>query len=234
MHIHTFISRTGYCSRKETIRLIEAGRVTVNGVLCSPKQQVEAGDEVRIDGKRLPDPPLPVYLAFHKPRGVTCTAQPEVKDNIIDYINYPERIFPVGRLDKDSEGLILLTNDGSIVNPMMKKEFHHEKEYVVTVDRPISAMLVDGIQKGGINIRGVLTSPCQASQADDFTLAITLTQGLNRQIRRMCRTFGYTVQTLKRVRIGSIHLEDLPVVGQWRHLDQEEIYQLKKESLPGK
>ncbi|TDL31714.1 pseudouridine synthase [Jeotgalibacillus sp. S-D1] len=233
MHIHTFISRTGYCSRRETIRLIEAGRVTINGVPCTSKQQVEAEDEIRIDGKRLPDTPLPVYLAYNKPRGVTCTAQPNVKDNIIDYINYPERIFPVGRLDKDSEGLILLTNDGSIVNPLMKKEFHREKEYIVTVDRPISAMLIQGIQEGGINIRGTLTSPCQALQLDDYTLAITLTQGLNRQIRRMCRTFDYTVQTLKRIRIGSIHLENL-AVGQWRHLNHDEIHQLKKESLHGK
>lgn len=204
------------------MRLIEAGRITVNGVLCTPNQSIQEDDDVRIDGKPLPSPPAPIYLAFNKPRGITCTAQPSIEGNIIDFIQYPERIFPIGRLDKDSEGLILLTNDGSIVNPLMRKEFQHEKEYIVTVNRTITPLLIEGIQQGGINIRGKIASPCTVIQLDDRTFSITLTQGLNRQIRRMCRTFDYTVQTLKRVRIKGIYLNDLPI-GHWRSLTEKEI-----------
>ena len=226
MHIHSFISRSGFCSRRETIRLIDAGKITVNGILCTQTQHVTETDEVRVDGERLPPAPLPVYLAFNKPRGITCTAQPSIEGNIIDVIDYPARIFPIGRLDKDSEGLIFLTNDGSIVNPLMKQQFQQEKEYIVTVDRPISSLFLKGIARGGINIRGKLSSPCSAFQIDDVTFSIVLTQGLNRQIRRMCRTFGYTVQTLKRIRIKEIYLDDLPQ-GLWRPLTEKEIEQLK-------
>ncbi|MEW9500989.1 pseudouridine synthase [Jeotgalibacillus marinus] len=227
MHIHSFVSKSGVCSRRETVRLIKAGRITVNGVLCTPNQSIQEDDDVRIDGNPLPGKPAPIYLAFNKPRGITCTAQPSIEGNIIDFIQYPERIFPIGRLDKDSEGLILLTNDGSIVNPLMREEFQHEKEYIVTVNRTITPLLIEGIQQGEINIRGKITSPCTAIQLDDRTFSITLTQGLNRQIRRMCRTFDYTVQTLKRIRIKEIHLNDLPM-GHWRSLTEKEMKLLTK------
>jgi len=229
MHIHSFVSKSGFCSRRETIRLIKEGRITVNGQPCTSNQQVHEHDVVRIDGQPLPATPEPVYLAFHKPRGITCTSQSSIEGNIIDYLDYPERIFAVGRLDKDSEGLILLTNDGSIVNPLMKEEFKREKEYRVTVNRVISPLLIEGIAQGGIHIRGKQTSPCLIKQLDDYTMSITLTQGLNRQIRRMCRAFDYTVDTLTRTRIGSIYLHDLPK-GYFRELKQSEIDELKKSS----
>ncbi|PPA69849.1 pseudouridine synthase [Jeotgalibacillus proteolyticus] len=227
MHIQSYISKSGFCSRRESARMAHAGRITINGEVCDSKARVEQGDEVRIDGNLLPAPPPPVYLAFNKPRGITCTAQSSIEGNIIDFIDYHERIFPVGRLDKDSEGLILLTNDGSIVNPLLKKEFSKEKEYMVTVNRPITPLLVEGIQQGGISIRGKMTSPCKAVQIDDFTMSITLTQGLNRQIRRMCRTYDFTVQSLKRIRIGSLLLDDLPS-GRLRELSRKELDQLLK------
>ncbi|KIL52880.1 pseudouridine synthase [Jeotgalibacillus campisalis] len=226
MHIDSFVSRSGRWSRREIARMIDAGRVTLNGKACSQKCWVDDDDLVLVDGMPLPARPPFVYLAFNKPRGITCTAHPAVDGNIISFIGYPERIFPIGRLDKDSEGLILLTNDGSIVNPLMKMEFKKEKEYTVTVNRAVSPLLLAGIQKGGINIRGKTTSPCKAVQTADQTISIILTQGLNRQIRRMCSAYDYRVQSLKRTRIGPICLHDLPI-GKYRPLTSDEIQLLK-------
>ncbi|KIL49485.1 pseudouridine synthase [Jeotgalibacillus soli] len=227
MHIHTYISKTGYCSRRETIRLLKAERITVNGEICASNQQVDEGDDVRIDGHPLPIIKKFVYLILNKPRGIICTSQQNIENNIIDFVGYPERIFAIGRLDKESEGLILLSNDGSIVNPLMKTEHAKEKEYVVTVDRPVTDQLIEGIREGGIDIKGKKTSPCTVEQLSETAFRIILTQGLNRQIRRMCRTFGFTVQSLKRVRIMDIYLNDLPI-GKWRHLSDAEVKQLKR------
>lgn len=221
MRINKFISETGFCSRREVDKLVEARRVTINGKLAELGSQVNEDDEVRVDGKLVSAKKKPVYIALNKPVGITSTTERHIRGNIVDFVGHRERIFPIGRLDKDSEGLILLTNDGDIVNKILRSENEHEKEYIVTVDKPITPMFVQGMSSG-VRILGTVTKPCQITRLDDRTFRMILTQGLNRQIRRMCAAFGYEVRRLKRVRIMNIKLADLPS-GQWRDLKPDEL-----------
>ncbi|MCI5650026.1 MAG: pseudouridine synthase [Fusicatenibacter sp.] len=225
MRLNKFLSDAGYCSRREADRLTEAGQVTVNGQRASVGMQIEEGDEVLVRGKRIVPEDQKVYLAFHKPRGIVCTAEKREKNNIIDYISYPIRIYPVGRLDKDSEGLILLTNDGEIVNGIMRARNGHEKEYEVEVDHPITGDFLKKMAEG-VPILDTVTRPCRIRKTSRCGFSIVLTQGLNRQIRRMCEALGYRVCTLRRVRIMNITLGDLKV-GTYRNLNQEELAELK-------
>jgi 23S rRNA pseudouridine2604 synthase len=221
MRINKYISETGICSRREADRWIEAKRVTINGVIAELGSTVEAGDDVRIDGRPLGTKPTQVYIALNKPVGITCTTEGSVKGNIVDFVNHSERIFPIGRLDKDSEGLILMTNDGDIVNSILRAENNHDKEYIVTVDQPITPSFLRGMSSG-VHILGQRTKPCEVTRVNDRVFRIILTQGLNRQIRRMCQAFGYNVKRLQRVRIMNIELGRLPV-GKWRDLTREEL-----------
>ncbi|MFS0725010.1 23S rRNA pseudouridine(2604) synthase RluF [Paenibacillus sp. 1P07SE] len=224
MRINKFISESGYCSRREADKLVEGGRVTINGKLAELGSQAESGDDVRIDGNPLGAHKQHVYLALHKPVGITSTTEQHVAGNIVDYVGHPERIFPIGRLDKDSEGLILMTNDGDIVNRILRAEGEHEKEYIVTVDRPLSPAFVKGMSEG-VRVLGSMTLPCRVETVSQRTFRITLTEGRNRQIRRMCAAFGYQVRRLQRVRIMNIRLGELPR-GEWRDLTREELGEL--------
>ncbi|MDK8194090.1 pseudouridine synthase [Paenibacillus sp. UMB7766-LJ446] len=225
MRINKYISETGYCSRRETNRLIAAGRITINGEVCEKGADVESEDIVLIDGKEIPhDDSEPVYLALNKPMGIVCTAAKQVEGNIIEYVNYPSRIFAIGRLDKASEGLILLTNDGDIVNKMMRSEHNHEKEYVVTVDKPVTEQFVRAMSQG-VEILDVVTKPCEVYKQSENVFRIILTQGLNLQIRRMCKALGYRVLKLERIRIMNVTLDGMER-GQWRHLEEQELEHL--------
>jgi 23S rRNA pseudouridine2604 synthase len=222
VRINKYISETGFCSRRETNRLIAAGRITINGNVCEAGAEVELQDIVLIDGEVIPlNSSEPVYLALNKPIGIVCTAAEQVAGNIISYVNYPSRIFAIGRLDKASEGLILLTNDGSIVNQMMRSEHGHEKEYIVTVDKPVTNEFMQAMSRG-VEILNVITKPCKVDRTSEYEFRIILTQGLNLQIRRMCKALGYRVLKLERVRIMNITLDHLER-GQWRHLEREEL-----------
>ena len=220
--LNKFISQTGFCSRREADALIERGLVTLNGRVAGLGDKVLAGDEVVVDGKVVgAKEKADVYLAFNKPVGVTCTTERHIAGNIIDYINYPERIFPVGRLDKPSEGLIFLTSNGDIVNKILRAGNQHEKEYEVAVDRPITADFIQKMQSG-VPILDTVTQKCFVKQTGRHTFTIILTQGLNRQIRRMCSHLGYAVTRLKRTRIMNVTLAQLPP-GKWRDLTAEEM-----------
>lgn len=219
--INKFIAGTGLCSRREADKMLDAGRVLLNGQLAQKGNRVEAGDEVSVDGKSLTTKPAAVYLALHKPAGITCTTDQRDKTNIIDFVNYPERIFPIGRLDKPSTGLILLTNDGDIVNKILRVENAHDKEYIVTVDKPIDKAFIRQMA-GGLPILDRVTKRCEVEKLGKQKFRIVLTQGLNRQIRRMCEYLGYEVRTLKRLRIMNVRLDDLPV-GEWRELRDTEL-----------
>jgi len=221
VRLNKYISATGVCSRREADKWIEAGRVTCNGQLAALGTRVVDGDEICVDGQPIGAKRGQVYIALNKPVGVTCTTEAHIEDNIIDLVGYPERIFPIGRLDKDSEGLILLTNDGDIVNEILRAENNHEKEYIVTVDRPITDLSLK-MMASGVKIMGELTKPCRVSRIDRESFRMILTQGLNRQIRRMCSALGYKAQRLQRVRIMNIHLGTLSS-GQWRHLTDPEL-----------
>jgi len=221
IRLNKFISSTGICSRREADKLIEEGRVTINGVKPEVGTKVGVTDDVRVDGKPLRTKEKPVYIAFNKPVGITCTTELKVKNNIIDYINYPKRIFPIGRLDNPSEGLIFLTNDGDIVNKILRAGNNHEKEYIVTVDKPITKDFIKKMS-GGIPILDTVTKKCQVTKEGKYVFKIILTQGLNRQIRRMCGHLGYKVQKLKRVRIMNVRLDNLEV-GKWRYLTDKEM-----------
>lgn len=227
VRINKYLTEAGFCSRREADRLIDAGRVTINGKVPELGTKISKGDEVRVDGKRISPPKEQhTYIAFNKPVGIVCTTDTRVeKDNIIDYINYPKRIFPIGRLDKPSEGLILLTSDGDIINRILRAENNHEKEYLVTVDRPVTKEFVERMASG-IPILDTVTRRCRVEQTGRFTFRIILTQGLNRQIRRMCEYLGYAVQQLRRVRIMNIPL-DVPV-GKWRHLTTTELEEMER------
>ncbi|EMA6342723.1 pseudouridine synthase [Bacillus cytotoxicus] len=226
MKINQFISEALSCSRRETDRLIKAGRVAMNDKVCAHGVLVKPDDVVTVDGKVIEkEEKEKVYIAFHKPVGITCTAAEHIEGNIIGYINYPERIFPVGRLDKASEGLILLTNDGKIANQILHGDHEHEKEYVVTVDKPFTDWFIHSMSCG-VKIKDGMTKPCKVTEVDCSTFRIVLTQGMNRQIRRMSRAFGYTVTKLKRVRIMNIKLGELEV-GKWRYLTDEELQELR-------
>lgn len=224
--LNKFIGETGFCSRREADKYIEEGRVTINGIVPELGTKVSPTDEVRIDGKLIRENNRkPVYLAFNKPVGIECTTNQDVHDNIVDYINYPERIFPIGRLDKASEGLIFMTNDGDIVNKILRARNNHEKEYTVTVNRPITDRFIDKMANG-VPILDTVTRKCKVEQISKYTFKIILTQGLNRQIRRMCEYLGYDVTALKRIRIINISL-DLPV-GRYRDLTDAEIKELNQ------
>lgn len=225
--INKYLSEVGYCSRRAADKLVEQGKVTINGKVPELGEKIARGDEVRVNGKLISkSEEAHVYLAFNKPVGIVCTTDTRVeKDNIIDYINYPKRIFPIGRLDKPSEGLIFLTSDGDIVNKILRARNNHEKEYIVTVDKPVTA---DFIKKmgNGVPVLDQITRKCQVEQLNKFMFKIVLTQGLNRQIRRMCEYLGYDVVKLKRVRIMNISL-DLPR-GKWRDLTKAELAELNR------
>lgn len=225
MRINKYISETGYCSRRETNRLIAAGRITINGKVCEKGADVEPEDIVLIDGQEIPyNDREPVYLALNKPIGIVCTASEQVEGNIIQYVNYPSRIFAIGRLDKASEGLIFLTNDGDIVNKMMRSEHNHDKEYVVTVDKPVTDEFVRAMSQG-VEIMNVVTKQCEVYKHSENVFRIILTQGLNLQIRRMCKALGYRVLKLERIRIMNVTLGGLER-GQWRHLEKQELENL--------
>ncbi len=225
--INKFLSEVGYCSRREADKLIAEGRVTINGLIPEMGTKISLNDVVAVDGQTIKNITESfVYLAFNKPIGIVCTTDTQVeKDNIIDFINYPKRIFPIGRLDKPSEGLILLTDDGDIVNKILRASNNHEKEYIVTVNKPISQTFVEHMTRG-VYLEDLKkqTKSCYVEKLSTYTFKIILTQGLNRQIRRMCNYLNYEVQTLKRVRIMNIKL-DMPV-GKYRELTPEEFIEL--------
>ena len=221
MRLNKFISESGLCSRRQADAWIEAGRVRVNGTVAGLGVQVGEGDRVEVDGKPVQARNEFVYIALNKPVGITCTTERHVEGNIIDYIKHPQRIFPIGRLDKDSDGLILMTNNGDIVNELLRVENHHEKEYVVTVDRPVEDDFLFGMAHG-VDIIGERTRPCAVRRIGRNAFGIILTQGLNRQIRRMCAVFDYKVRRLQRVRINNITLRGL-AIGDWRELAADEL-----------
>jgi 23S rRNA pseudouridine2604 synthase len=224
MRLNKHIAESGVASRREADAWIAAGRVTVNGAKGELGTKVMPGDVVLVDGRPLPTRKRAVYLALHKPRGITCTTERDVPGNIVDFVGYPERIFPIGRLDKDSEGLILLTNDGDVVNEVLRVEHGHEKEYRVTVDRPLTPSFL-AMMAAGVRIGGEKTRPARVTRTGPAEFRIVLTQGLNRQIRRMCSALGWRVKRLVRERIMHIRLGDLPP-GRWRELTPEETRRL--------
>ena len=225
--INKYLSEAGYCSRRAADKLVEQGRVTINGKVPEMGTKVQSGDSVEVDGKKITNENTEfVYLALNKPVGIVCTTDNRVeKDNIIDFINYPERIFPVGRLDKPSEGLILLTNDGDIVNKILRARNNHEKEYIVYVNKTITQDFIDQMASG-VPILDTVTRKCRVEQLNKNTFKIVLTQGLNRQIRRMCEYLGYDVIKLKRTRIMNIQLDT--EVGEWRYLTEKELERLNE------
>lgn len=231
VRLNQFISSSGLCSRRQADVLIKEQKVLVNGEIVMLGHVIDEGDRVEVDGQFIETKENTIYIMLNKPPGVTCTAARYIESNIIDFVNYPERIFPVGRLDRQSEGLILLTDDGSIVNKLLREENNNEKDYIVTVNKKITGAFIEGMASGVeiYNPRkkgNTLTNPCKVVQIDDKCFKITLSQGLNRQIRRMCRRFQYTVIKLQRVRICHLELGNL-ALGKWRHLTDEEIAGLK-------
>lgn len=224
MRINKFISETGFCSRREADRLVESGKVTINGVTAELGSQAEDGDDVRINGQPIKEKRKHVYIALNKPVGITSTTERHIQGNIVDFVGHKERIFPIGRLDKDSEGLILMTNDGDIVNRILRAEGRHEKEYIVTVDRTVTPSFLRGMSTG-VKILGEMTLPCTVTRISDRVFRIILTEGKNRQIRRMCSAFGYEVRKLKRIRIMNIHLGE-QATGTWRELTPAEKSEL--------
>lgn len=227
VRINKFFSEIGYCSRREADKLIDKKWVTINGRIAVMGDKVSPNDEIKVKGKTLQKKQNKlVYIALNKPRGIVCTTDTKrEKDNIIDFVNYPERIFPIGRLDKDSQGLILLTNDGDIVNKILRSSNNHEKEYIVTVKQPITKGFIRKMS-GGIPILDTVTKKCFVEQIDQFRFRIILTQGLNRQIRRMCEYLNYDVSRLERIRITNIEL-DIPV-GDWRYVTKAEMNELNR------
>jgi 23S rRNA pseudouridine2604 synthase len=227
IRINKYLSEAGYCSRRAADKLIEEGRVTLNGVIPEMGTKIQAGDVVHVDNVLISEvAEKSIYIAFNKPIGIVCTTDTGVeKDNIIDYINYPKRIFPIGRLDKPSEGLIFLTNDGDIVNKILRARNHHEKEYIVTVNRAVSQEFLENMSQG-VPILETVTRACKLEQTGKYQFKIILTQGLNRQIRRMCEYLEYEVLKLKRVRIMNIQL-DIPV-GEWRYLTELEMAEINR------
>ncbi|MFP3324378.1 23S rRNA pseudouridine(2604) synthase RluF [Planococcus sp. SIMBA_160] len=228
MRINKFLSETGITSRRGADKFIDAGRVEINGQKAELGSKVEPGDEVQVDGKVIQQPERAyVYLALNKPVGITSTTERHIEGNIVDFINHPERIFHVGRLDKDSEGLILMTNDGDIVNEILRAEHEHEKEYIVTVDKPVTDAFLESMSSG-VEILDTITLPAKAERVAKNVFKLTLQQGLNRQIRRMCTALGYEVKRLQRIRIMNIRLANLKA-GEWRDLTQEEKQELFRQ-----
>ncbi|WP_346878017.1 23S rRNA pseudouridine(2604) synthase RluF [Clostridium sp. UBA7791] len=232
LRLNKYISESGICSRREADKIIESGKVYVNGILATLGTRVSPTDTVVVDGKTIKPKSNKVYIALNKPVGITCTTETHVKGNIIDFVDYHERIFPIGRLDKPSEGLIFLTNDGDMVNKILRAGNNHEKEYVVSVDKPITKEFINSMENG-IPILGTVTKQCKVRKIGKCTFNIILTQGLNRQIRRMCEYLGFKVTSLKRIRIMNVSLSNLPT-GKWRYLSSEEmstIINLTKDSI---
>ncbi|MER2090186.1 MAG: 23S rRNA pseudouridine(2604) synthase RluF [Sporosarcina sp.] len=226
MRINKYLSEAGIVSRRGADKWIEDGRITINGQAAELGSKVEDGDIVHADGKLVKTEEQLVYIALNKPVGITSTTERHIKGNVVDFVNHPLRIFHIGRLDKDSDGLLLLTNDGDIVNEILREEHGHEKEYIVTVDGPITKEFVSRMESG-VAILDTVTKPCKVKQLGPRKFNITLTQGLNRQIRRMCSALGYNVRKLQRTRIMNIHLGDLPN-GQWRDLTEGELSEMFK------
>ncbi len=229
MRVNKYISEAGICSRREADELLLAGRVTINGEVVTTGAKALEGDEVRVDGEIVkprilaatPAAKRAVYIALNKPVGITCTTDQSVSGNIVDFVDHPQRIFPIGRLDKDSEGLILLTSNGDIVNEILRAENNHEKEYLVAVNKPVTDEFLAGMARG-VRIHGQMTKPCRTRKIAKFGFGIVLTQGLNRQIRLMAAAFGYRVTQLRRVRIVNVKLAHLKP-GQWRNLTDAEL-----------
>lgn len=223
--INKYLSEVGFCSRREADRMLEQGRITVNGNIPEMGTKVSEEDEILVDGVSIRKVEEEhVYIALNKPVGIVCTTDTKrERDNIVEFVNHPKRIFPIGRLDKPSEGLILLTSDGDIVNKILRARNNHEKEYIVRVDKPISPQFLHKM-RNGVPILGIITNKCEVEQIDTLSFRIILTQGLNRQIRRMCEYLGYEVKKLKRIRIMNIKL-DLPI-GKWRDLSAHELAEL--------
>lgn len=226
IRINKYLSEAGVCSRREADRLIEAGKITVDGVLAVMGTKVDGTQRICVEGKEVLHNEKMVLLAFNKPIGIVCTTQKKEKNNIVDYIQYPQRIYPVGRLDKDSQGLILMTNNGDIVNKMMRAHNMHEKEYLVWVDKPITEEFLHGMAKG-VPILDTVTRECKITKTGTKSFRIIITQGLNRQIRRMCEYFDYKVTKLERIRIMNIKLGKL-AQGKYRDITQEELKELEK------
>lgn len=225
IRINKYLSEAGFCSRREADRLIASGKVTIDGTVALAGDKVAKGQCVCVSGRRIEKKEPFIFIALNKPVGIVCTTAEKEKDNVIRFLDFPYRIYPVGRLDKNSEGLLLLTNQGDWVNKMMRAGNYHEKEYVVTVDHPLTKAFLRGMSSG-VPILDTVTRPCKVTYVRNNTFRIILTQGLNRQIRRMCEYFGYKVVKLKRVRIMNIQLGDLKT-GQWRYLTEKELTELK-------
>lgn len=225
MRLNKYLSDAGICSRREADRLIREGKIQVDGKTAVLGMQIEEGQEILVNGKTVHREEKKVLLLFHKPRGIECTADLKIKKNVISYIDYPIRIYYIGRLDKDSEGLLLLTNQGELVNKIMRAGNCHEKEYVVTVDKPVTEDFIKKMSNG-VPVLGTVTRKCLVEKTDENTFRIILTQGLNRQIRRMCEYLGYRVKRLKRIRVMNLKLKDLPV-GQYREATKKELEDLK-------
>lgn len=235
MRINNYISASGFCSRRAADELIEEGKVKINGRRAKLGDAVEEDDRVEVNGKVVRPKRKKVYIALNKPPGIVCTAEKNVKNNIVDYIGHEERIFPIGRLDKNSEGLILLTNDGDIVNRILRAEHGHEKEYIVSVNKPIDLNFLTQMRKGvrifnPVKHKYTKTMPCTVEKVNDYTFRIVLSQGLNRQIRRMCEALEYKVTKLRRVRIMHIRLKGI-APGRWRNLTKEEVAKIKGENI---
>ncbi|HEY5560996.1 MAG TPA: pseudouridine synthase [Clostridiaceae bacterium] len=226
IRINKFFSESGITSRREADKLVDMKRVTINGILAEAGSKVSPKDEVRLDGKLINKKDEQIYILLNKPRGIVCTTEKKIKDNIIDYVGYPKRIFPIGRLDKDSEGLIILTNDGDIVNKILRAGNNHEKEYIVTLDKPINNEFLSSMASG-VHILDKITKPCIIKKINNNTFNIILTEGLNRQIRRMCQVFDFKVVSLKRIRIMEIKIDNL-LLGKWRYLNLEELNSINR------
>ena len=226
--LNKYISSTGFCSRREADKLIPAGRVMLNDVVGALGNRVLPGDVVTVDGKPIKSAENDVYIAFNKPVGITCTTETNIRGNIITYINHPKRIFPIGRLDTPSQGLIFLTNDGDIVNKILRAGNNHEKEYIVTVNKPITTAFIKTMQNG-VPILDTVTQKCEVEKISTYAFRIVLTQGLNRQIRRMCDYLDYEVKKLERVRIMNITLQGI-APGKWRNLTKEELAYINQQT----
>lgn len=232
IRLNKYLSECGFCSRRNADTLIAEGRVLVNNIPAKQGQKISPDDEVKIDNQIITKKISLVYIAFNKPRGIICTTDESIDDNIISFIKYPLRIFPIGRLDRESEGLIFLTNDGDIVNKILRAGNSHEKEYIVTVDKPITDQFISGMASG-VRILGTITKKCYIRKEGKYAFRIILTQGLNRQIRRMCAVFGYEVKTLKRVRIMNVNCTGIES-GKWRYITNEELSKINNAIFSSK
>lgn len=226
VRINKYLADCGVCSRRQADELVAQGRVTVDGETAVTGTKVVPTQEVRVDGKSIKDDGKTIVLLLNKPEGIVCTTAEDEKDNVVKFVNYKRRVYPVGRLDKDSKGLLILTNRGDLVNGIMRSRYDHEKEYIVTVHRPVTQKFLDGMA-AGVPILGTRTKPCITEKISKYRFRIIITEGLNRQIRRMCEHFDYVVTELKRVRILDIELGDLPE-GKWRQATKNEVYSLLK------